>query len=463
MDLCSRVTNSQILDSQRGLRHPLDMETLKSAQFDMPKIMQLEKVKYCLYARKSTESDEKQALSIDSQVKEMLQIAEREGLEIVDIRREAHSAKESGQRPVFREILRDIQVGRYTGILTWAPDRLSRNAGDLGSLVDFMDQGRLIEIRTYGQYFKNSPNEKFLLMILCSQAKLENDNKSINVKRGLRTRCEMGLWPAPAPVGYLNDKQADRKGHINIDPERAPVIKKIFEKVAYEKWSGKKIYHWLKFEINFKSVTGNKGLTLSNIYLILQNDFYYGSFEYPRKSGLWYKGKHEPIITKELFDLVQKQVKSQIIRVENKEFAFTKLMECGLCGSGICADEKFKKQKNGNIHRYVYYGCTKFKDKNCKCGYINEEELIQQFEGLIEKIDLNEIGIKEKIKTEVERFKKFQRVLLGVKEKVQVGEIDIRNYAKYILRDGSDVEKRELLGCFKNKVVLSNKKVSLSF
>ena len=63
-------------------------------------------VKYCLYARKSTESDEKQALSIDSQVKEMLQIAERDGLEIIDIRREAHSAKDSGQRPVFNEIIR---------------------------------------------------------------------------------------------------------------------------------------------------------------------------------------------------------------------------------------------------------------------------------------------------------------------------------------------------------------------
>ena len=130
------------------------------------------KVKYCLYARKSSESEERQILSIDSQVKEMLEIAEREGLEIVDIRRESHSAKDSGQRPVFGEILRDIRSGRYTGIITWAPDRLSRNAGDLGSLVDLMDQKLLVEIRTYGQKFTDSPSEKFLLMILCSQAKL---------------------------------------------------------------------------------------------------------------------------------------------------------------------------------------------------------------------------------------------------------------------------------------------------
>lgn len=434
-----------------------------SAQIGVPETIPLEKVRYCLYARKSSEdSSEKQALSVDSQVKEMLAIAEREELEVVDIRRESHSAKASGQRPVFNELITDLNSGRYTGILTWAPDRLSRNAGDLGTLVDLMDEKKLHQIRTYGQSFQNSPNEKFLLMILCSQAKLENDNKSINVKRGLRTRCEMGLWPAPAPMGYLNEKRADRKGYVYIDPERGHIIKKMFEKVAYEKWSGKKIYHWLKFDLNFKTPNGNKGLTLSNIYLLLQNDFYYGSFEYPRKSGLWYKGVHESLITKELFDQVQAQVKSQIIRVEDKEFAFTKIMQCGLCGSGISADEKFKKQKNGNIHRHVYYGCTKFKDKHCKCGYINEPELIEQLVQLIDTIDLDEIGIKEKIKAEVERFKKFQRVILGSREKVEVGDIDIRNYAKYVLKEAPDLEKRELLGCLKSKILLKEKQILLT-
>ncbi|MBP7898439.1 recombinase family protein, partial [Candidatus Gracilibacteria bacterium] len=309
------------------------------------------KVRYVLYARKSTEQDEKQALSIESQVKEMLAIAERENLEIVDIRREAHSAKDSGQRPVFKEILEDVRRERFNGILVWHPDRLSRNAGDLGSVVDLMDQKRLVEIRTYGQSFTNTPSEKFLLMILCSQAKLENDNKSINVKRGLKTRVEMGLWPAPAPTGYLKEKRMDRKCETLIDPDRGPIIRKVFEKVAYEKWSGRKVYNWLKFNLNFKTAGGNKNLTVSNIYCILENHFYYGVFEYPKNSGNWYQGKHEPLITKELFDQVQEQVKSQFVRSEGKEFAFTKLMTCGLCGSGITADEKFKKQKNGNIHR----------------------------------------------------------------------------------------------------------------
>ena len=143
-------------------------------------------VKYCLYARKSTEQDELQALSIDSQIKEMMEMATKENMTVTEIRKESHSAKDSGQRPVFNQLLEDIKSGMFQGILCWAPDRLSRNAGDLGRIVDLMDQGKLSEIKTHGQKFSNNPNEKFLLMILGSQAKLENDNKSINVQRGLR-------------------------------------------------------------------------------------------------------------------------------------------------------------------------------------------------------------------------------------------------------------------------------------
>ncbi len=175
-------------------------------------------VKYCLYARKSTESEERQVLSIDSQIKEMLLLAEKENLNVVEMKRESHSAKETGQRPVFNEIIDEIRQGKFNGILTWAPDRISRNAGDLGKIVDLMDAGQLSEIRTYGQRFTNSPSEKFLLMILGSQAKLENDNRGVNVKRGLRARVEMGFWPTMAPLGYLNQRLMDKKCQLIVDP-----------------------------------------------------------------------------------------------------------------------------------------------------------------------------------------------------------------------------------------------------
>ena len=420
------------------------------------------KVKYLLYARKSTESEERQILSIDSQVKEMLQLAEREGLEVMEIRRESHSAKATGQRPVFNEIINDIRIGKFTGILTWAPDRLSRNAGDLGKLVDLMDEKLLLDIRTYGQRFSNSPNEKFLLMILGSQAKLENDNRSVNVRRGLRMRCEMGLRPGVAPTGYLNEKRMDRKCQCIVDPDRAHVIKKMFEKVANEHWSGRKIYHWLRFDLNFRTKS-NHHLSLGNIYIILQNHFYYGRFEYPEKSGNWYDGKHQPIISQELYDKAQAQLKrDQIVRSEIKEFAFTKLMTCGLCGSGISAEEKYKKLKDGTSARYVYYGCSRARDKNCKAGYMREEDLIEQLVKIMDKLDISEIGMRHKFDEEVVRLNKFQKSILGMQGiKVAVKDIDLRTYAKYLLREGSTVEKRELLACVKSKFIFKNKAISL--
>lgn len=379
------------------------------------------------------------------------------------MKRESHSAKETGMRPVFNEIIEELRAGKYNGILTWAADRISRNAGDLGKVVDLMDAGALQEIRTFSQSFRNNPNEKFLLMILGSQAKLENDNRGVNVKRGLRTRCEMGLRPGVAPVGYNNEKHADRKCHAVVDTVRAPVIRQMFEKVANEKWSGRRVYQWLKFELNFKS-RANKNMTLSSIYVVLQNPFYHGVFEYPVDSGNWYEGKHEPLITKELFDRVQEQLKrDRIVRTDIKEFAFIKLLTCGLCGSGITAEEKFKKLKDGTFNRYVYYGCTRARDKDCKNGYVREEELVAQTVKIIDHIDLNNISMREKFEAEVERMRKFQRAFAGGGDAAPQKGIDLRDYAKYLLKEGSVTEKRELLLCIKSKLVLTRGTLQLEY
>lgn len=414
------------------------------------------------YARKSTESEERQVLSIDSQIKEMLQLAERENLEIVTMKRESHSAKETGQRPVFNEIVEELRDGKFNAILTWAPDRISRNAGDLGKIVDLMDAGKLHQIRTFGQTFSNNPNEKFLLMILGSQAKLENDNRGINVKRGLRTRVEMGLWPGVAPLGYLNQNLMDKKCQVIIDPQRAPAIKKMFEKVAYEHYSGRKLYNWLRYELNFYT-RGNKPLTLSGIYRILDNHFYYGTFESPKGSGNWYQGKHVPIITQELFEKAQAQLKRDNIQRENKEFAFTKLFTCGYCGSGISAEEKWKQLKDGTTAHYIYYGCSRARDRFCKNKYIREEELINELLKIIDKVDMNELGILTRMEMEVERLNKFQNMVLGEKQphKKHKPAVDMRVYARYVLKEGSSIEKRELLANLRSKIILKDKKLTI--
>jgi hypothetical protein len=300
-------------------------------------------------------------------------------------------------------------------------------------------------------------------MILGSQAKLENDNKSINVKRGLRTQCEKGLWPSVPPTGYLSHPDRKIKCQPVLDPVRHEVIKKIFEKVAYENYSGRKLFYWLRDEINFRTKSG-KALTLSNVYVILRNNFYHGTFEYPKGSGKWFKGAHDPLISKELFDIVQEKLNTaHPARSESKEFAFTKLLTCGICGSGVTAQEKFKRPKNGKVHRYVYYGCTKFNDKKCPSVYLREEDLTDQSADILDKISLDEIGMKEKIKIELEQHQKFNESVLGMKnaEKAKAKEIDIRNYAKYILRERNIWEKRELLSHLRSKIKLENKRIML--
>lgn len=431
----------------------------KAAIPEAPPVM-----KYCLYARKSSEAEEKQALSIESQVKEMLSLAQKNAISVEEIYREAHSAKDCGVRPVFNQLLNDIKIGKFNGILVWHPDRLSRNAGDLGALVDLLDQKKLIEIRTYSQKFTNNPNEKFLLMILGSQAKLENDNKSINVTRGLRSRVEMGLWPSVAPTGYLNHPDRTMKCHVILDPLRSHVIKLMFEKAANDNLSIRKLYAWLKDDVKFTTRTG-KPLTLSNIQVIIRNNFYMGLIEYPRKSGKWYAGKHEPIISQELFKRVQERIDAHrdVQKGNNKEFAFTRLMKCGMCKSGVTAEEKFKNLKDGSVAKYIYYGCTRFHDKYCKNTYLREEELVLQLLEIVDRIDINQVGIKGKLEKEIERYGEFRSKVLGMsdQEKIKQTKLDVRNYMKYMLKDGTLQEKRDLMQSFTSKLILINKRVVL--
>lgn len=423
--------------------------------------------RYCLYARKSSDQDERQALSIDAQVKELRDLATRDGLEIVAELHESHSAKASGQRPEYNKLLAEIRHGAYNAILTWAPDRLSRNGGDLGMLIDLMDQGLLAEIRTPGQRFANSPNEKFLLMILCSQAKLENDNKSVNVKRGLRAKVEMGYRPNMAPLGYLHDKYApkgDRR--VYLDPERSPAIKEAFLKVADDEWSGRRLKEWFDGEKKFKTRTG-KQLSLSMIYRMMGNPYYTGRFEFPRGSGKWFQGRHETLVTQAVFDKVQETMKTAPHAPYGaKEFTFTKLMKCGECGNGISAEEKLKRLKSGEVARYVYYGCKGRWAKHCKQLYIREEELTKQLCLMIDDVEIDKIAASQKVRAEIEKMKRIAVMIGGGEIAIQLAaaseKFEVRAYAKHVLRDGSREEKREILDQIKSSLILMAGKVHLA-
>jgi DNA invertase Pin-like site-specific DNA recombinase len=412
---------------------------------------------YCLYARKSTESDERQALSIDSQINEMKGLAKINNLEIVDVYEESHSAKASGCRPVYNKLLMDIHGGKFNGVLTWAPDRLSRNAGDLGILVDLMDQGKLLEVRTFSQTFANNPNEKFLLMILCSQAKLENDNRGINVKRGIRAKCEMGWRPGMPPLGYYNRAFNGLKD-IMVDEKRARIIKEMFLRVAKHGHSGRTLKTWLEAS-NFTARTG-KNLSLSRIYNILKNPFYYGQFEYPTGAGKWYKGSHEPLITKEVFDKVQKQLFiPRRSKWGSKSFIFKGLMNCASCGASVVGEEKYRKLKNNGIKKHIYYHCSRSKDHMCKERYISEEDLIKELVIFINNLNLKHFKITEKLEGYINEYQRVTKVVLRQQGILSEQTINLKDFAKYVLEDGSNKEKRELLTNLKVKLYLKDKNI----
>jgi site-specific DNA recombinase len=409
--------------------------------------------RYCLYARKSSEQDERQAMSIDSQLKEMMAMADRDGLNVIETKQESYSAKQSGSRPVFNELLEDLRSGKFNGILTWAPDRLSRNAGDLGSLVDLMDGGRLERIRTFGQSFSNTPNEKFLLMILCSQAKLENDNRGVNVKRGIRAKCEMGWRPCMPPLGYFTRGASGGAKDVIVDQERAPYIVKMF-KMSAEGKSGRHIRQWL--EDNNVRTRGGKVVPLSMIYRMLGSTFYYGEFEYPKKSGKWYRGNHSPLITKELYDKVQVQLKVPIkAKWGSKEFPYKQFLKCYSCGSSIVGEEKTRHYQNGNTSTFIYYHCSRQVKRDCKEPFAREQDIADELSSMCNELINDLTQVEPGLRDAIDKFTKMMRVSHETYSPTEM----IGGYIKYVLRDGTLFEKTRLVRNLNLKLTLHNRKI----
>src|SRR3989304_6405528 len=171
---------------------------------------------YITYCRKSSESEERQVLSIESQIKELKELARRLDLPASEVLSESQSAKYPG-RPVFNEIIRRIQKGQVRGIICWKLDRLARNPVDGSALIWALDQNMIHEIVTPHGTFKNNSNDKFLMQLEFGMAKKYVDDLSDNVKRGNRAKLERGWNPGLPPLGYLNDP---KNRTIMRDPDR---------------------------------------------------------------------------------------------------------------------------------------------------------------------------------------------------------------------------------------------------
>jgi hypothetical protein len=137
-------------------------------------------------------------------------------------------------------------------------------------------------------------------------------------------------------------------------------------------------------------------------------------------------------------------------------------MICGLCGSGMIGEEKIKKLTNGTEGRYIYYGCSRARDRQCKNTYIREDELIKRLIGLIDSLDIDRLGLKKKLESEVARFNKFQHLTHTNDDTADFPKLNIKVYAKYLLQEGSSDEKQELLALLKSKILITDRQITLA-
>jgi len=175
--------------------------------------------KYFLYARKSTDDEERQLLSIPAQIDELREFAVKEGLVIADVFIESKTAKVPG-RDIFNQMLVRVEAGEAQGILAWHPDRLARNAVDAGRVVYLLDRNILDDLKFPTFWFQNTPQGLFMLSIAFGQSKYYVDSLSENTKRGLRQKVRKGECPGQAPLGYVNDRLNKK---ILLDPKVAPI------------------------------------------------------------------------------------------------------------------------------------------------------------------------------------------------------------------------------------------------
>jgi len=338
--------------------------------------------KYFLYARKSSESEDRQILSIEQQLVEVREFAKKENLSVIAELTESMTAKKPG-RPVFNEMLVRIEAGEADGIIAWNPDRLARNSIDGGRIIYLVDTGKIVNLKFPTFRFDNNAYGKFILSIAFGQSKYYTDNLSENIKRGIRQKLRKGIWPNWAPVGYLNDFKSRA---IVIDKEKAPLIKKAFELYSTGDYSIRK----LRDILNTAGLKGKKEkyLGAGQIQYHLRNPFYYGVFKYDNEI---YEGSHPPIITKQLFDKVQAVLlqRHRATRKKKYDFVFRGFIQCSECGAVITAENKTKTQKNGNRHKYVYYHCTKRKGKCSQPYNTTETVLADQLSCGLSKIWIN--------------------------------------------------------------------------
>jgi len=344
------------------------------------------KLRYIIYCRKSTDSEDRQVQSLQDQREHLEKLRQERGLNVVKIFEESKSAKKAG-RPLFNEMLQMIQNGEADGVICWKLNRLARNPIDGGQIQWLLQENTIKSIMTIGKEYLPTDNVLMMAVEFGMSTQFILD-LSKDVKRGMLKKAKAGWRPGLAPIGYLNDKYSE-KGSKKIikDEEVFPLVRKMWDLFLNGHYTVSQIVRLSNEELGLRTRRGDK-LSLSWGYKVLTNPFYYGEFTW---DGETFVGSHEAMITKEEFDRVQKILsKKGKPRAKYKRLPFMGVIECGECGAMITADQKSKFVKSTQkTNTYLYHRCTKRK-KNTKCSQkpIRHEELVTQIKEHLDAITI---------------------------------------------------------------------------
>lgn len=374
-------------------------------------------MKYFAYCRKSTESEDRQLLSIPAQKRELEECAKKNNLKIVEFISESASAYKLG-RIEFNKMIKRIQDGEADGILVWAYNRLARNAVDGGAIIYLLDTEDLKEIRTPSSSTNGSGNSKFMLQLEFAMSKKSSDDNSESVKRGNREKILKG-WHHRKHLGYQFFESPEHGWEKILIPDQERF--EMLQKAIYLVLAGKsvlKVIDMLNNDWGFRTPKtkrmGDKPLGESSFYRILHNEFYCGWLHTSKEEKV--KGNHTPMITDEEFDRLQIILADKgKPRPKSVELPYRTQIKCGECGCAVCLEEKHQticsecktkfSSKNRNhciscktlisemneptrLH-YVYGHCTK-KKKHVKCSQISIkiDDLEQQMATFLSSIEL---------------------------------------------------------------------------
>jgi len=358
--------------------------------------MNNQEIKYYLYVRKSTESEDRQILSLPAQIEEMKKTAEHAGLKIVGTLTDAKTAKIPGVRKGFNEMVTGLKAKKANGILCWKLDRLARNPDEAGMIMGMSQRGEIKHIKTAEKDYYPEDNS-LLSYVEFGIANQFSRDLSKSVKRGIDVKAKAGKRPTLVPLGYKNTK-TNLKGEqdILVDAVRSPLVKQLWQYMLTGNYTVPQILKIANEELHLtqpptKKRPSERPIIASVLYNIFTNPFYYGWYEWPKGSDNWIEGTHQKMVTEKEFDQVQKILgRAGKPRPKEHKFAFTGLMRCGYCGAMITAEEKIKRQKNGNVHHYIYYHCTRKVDPKCVEKALELKEFNKQIDTILEGLNISD-------------------------------------------------------------------------